>query len=106
MESRLAPSEFESLEQKRAAEDPKYLTIASRLRELFWDSSCNDVTVRFYERLQNEAIIHGPVVRRHIQSVAASAQTANQPVRYFAAAITRRLREQGYLQDAGQELGL
>lgn len=106
MESKLSAAEFSLLERKRLAEDPRYGTIADRLEQLFWNESCGEVTRRFYERLQNEAIVHGNVIRRHIKSVAAAAQSARNPVNYFAASITRRLREQGYLQDGGEELGL
>jgi hypothetical protein len=106
METRLTPADFESLRAERLASDPRYGTIAEVLRKLFWDDTCTDVTIRFYERLQNEAIIHGNPVRRHIKSVAAAAQSKDHPVRYFAASITRRLNEQGYLRDGGEDLGL
>ena len=104
MEERLSVDDFESIKGRRIAEDPRYATIAERLRQLFWNSECNDVTLRFYLRLQNEAIIHGEPVRQHIKAVAATAKTARNPVRYFAASVTRRLREQGYLQTGEEDL--
>ena len=103
---KLSVTEFQSLLAQRTAEDPKYATIAAKLRQHVWDESCNEITLRFYERLENEAIIHGEPVRRAIRSCASAALSARSPVRYFAASITRRLREQGYLQDGGEELGL
>lgn len=106
MATRLSSADFAALKKERAAEDPKYCTIAARLKDLFWDHTCNDVTLRLYERLQEEAIVHGEPVRRVIRSVASSSQSARNPIRYFAASVTRRLREQGYLQDGGEELGL
>lgn len=102
----LDASDFESLKASRLAEDPRYGTIADRLRELFWDHECNDLNLRLYSRLQHEAIVHGDPVRRVIKSVAASALSKDRPVRYFAASVTRRLNEQGYLQDGSEELGL
>lgn len=106
MERPLSVAEFTALRHKRLADDPRYGTIAERLRELFWNENCNDTTLRFYERLQNEAIIHGDPVRRHIKAVALAAKSARNPVNYFSASITRRLREQGYLQDGSEGLGL
>lgn len=104
--SRYSAEELTRMIAVRAAEDERYTTIASRLRELIWDGTCNDVTLRFYRRLQDEAIMHGPPVRRAIQSCAAAAMAASNPVRYFAAAVTRRLREQGYLEAGNGDLGL
>lgn len=105
MEARLTTEDFEVLKGRRLAEDPKYGQICQRLRALFWDDSCNDINLRLYQRLEREAIIHGPPVYRAIKSVAASAIHARQPVRYFSASITRRLHEAGFLQD-GDETGL
>ena len=104
--SQLTVIEFQQLLEKRVAESPAYATIASKLRQHLWDQDCGDITLRFYERLQNEAIIHGEPVRRAIRSCASAAISARSPVRYFAASVTRRLREQGYLQDGGEEMGL
>lgn len=106
MVSKLSHEDFGALSRKRAAEDERYLTIAARLRELFWDDSCNDITLQFYERLQREAIIEGPQIKKAIASVAASALQARNPVRYFAASISRRLHEMGYLQDGSEDLGI
>lgn len=106
MAEKLCPDDFEALRNQRIAENPKYANIANRLRELFWDRSCNDTTLRFYERLQNEAIYHGEPVYRSIKACASSAQTAREPVRYFAAAISRRLREQGFMANGGEDTGL
>ena len=100
------PDELRARFDQRVAEDPKYGTIATRLRELFWDSECNDITLRFYERLQEEAIWHGEPVRRVIKAVAASALKADYPVRYFAASVARRLREHGYLRAGDDDTGL
>ena len=106
MSSKITQEDFSALTQKRLAENPKYGRIAKRLRELFWDSTCNDTTIRFYNRLQDEAIYHGEPVYRSIRSCASSAQTARCPVRYFAASISRRLREQGFMVDGGEDTGL
>lgn len=106
MANKLTAEEMTSLLKQRCAEDPKYANIANRLRELFWDSTCNDINLRLYDRLQDEAIVHGEPVYRCIKSVAGASISANNPVRYFASSITRRLREHGYLQDAGDELNL
>lgn len=105
-ERKLNERELSILEKDRLAENPKYGEISHRLRQLFWDSSCNDITLRFYRRLQDEAIYHGEPVYRSIKACASSAQVARSPVRYFAASITRRLREQGYLLDGGDDTGL
>ena len=105
MGTKLSKEDFAALKNRRMAEDPRYVTIASKLREILWNSSCNDITLRFYSRLQDEAILHGEPVRRIIKSVASSALTADDPVRYFCASVSRRLREQGFLQ-AGEDLGL
>lgn len=105
-ERQLRLEEFEALKAKRLAENPKYGHIASKLRQLFWDDSCNDVTIRFYDRLQDDAIVNGEPVYRCIKSVAQSAMVARNPVRYFAAAVCRRLHEQGFMQDGGDETGL
>ena len=102
----LLKEELERLIAEREKEDPRYTTIAVRLRELFWDGTCNDTTIRFYRRLQNEAIEHGKPVRAIINQCAQAAQSANSPVRYFAAAVTRRLREQGFLESRQRDLGL
>jgi len=104
--TKLSVADFMALKQKRLAEDERYGTIAQKLKNAFWNDQCGHVTERFYERLQDEAIIHGNPVRRSIRSVASAALSARNPVNYFAASITRRLREQGYLQDGGEELGL
>lgn len=106
MESKLTAEEFQALRQKRAAEDSRYTTIASTLKKLFWDDSCNDINYRLYQRLEEEAIIHGEPVRKCLKQVSVAALSARDPVRYFAASITRRLREQGYLNDGSEDLGL
>ena len=105
-ERKILQEDFEALKARRLAEDPRYGTIASRLRELFWDRSCNDITLRFYNRLQDEAIFHGEPVYRSIKSCASAAQSAKCPVRYFASAVTKRLREQGYMQRHDDSTGL
>ena len=105
MASKLSREELAALFNRRCAEDPRYGTIAKRLREILWDPSCNDITLRYYNRLQDEAIIHGEPVRRVIKAVAASAMSADNPVRYFCASSARRLRDQGFLQEQ-EDLGL
>ena len=105
METKYNKEELAILLKKRCAEDPRYGLIAQRLREILWDSECNDITMRFYQRLQDEAIIHGPPVRRVLKAVASAAISADHPVRYFCASVSRRLREQGYLQEP-EDLGL
>lgn len=103
---RLSGEDFEVLKRERCEVDPRYGEIASRLKALFWDDTCNDLNLMLYERLEREAIIKGPVVRKHILSVAKSALKANNPVRYFAASIVRRLHEHGFLEDDSNDIGL
>ena len=105
-ERQLTTQDFQALRNHRAAEDPRYCQIAERLRDLFWDSSCNEITTRFYQRLENEAIVHGEPVYRQIKQVASSAMNAREPCRYFAKAICARLRERGYLEDGSERTGL
>jgi len=106
MAEQISPEEFAALLAQRVEQDPKYANISKRLRELIWNSECNDLNIKLYDRLQREAIIHGPDVYRAIRSVAASALTKSNPVRYFAASITRRLNEMGYLSDGSEDLNL
>ncbi len=79
------------------SETDKYRTIADRLWKRFGPGDEPEIRRQLYERLQHEAIQHGDAVYRIIQTAFASAQSANNPDRYFAAAVTRRLREQGFL---------
>jgi hypothetical protein len=87
------------------ASDPRYVTIAQRLSATFMDEEANDLRARLFDRLQDEAIAYGPPVMRVIVACVRAAKTARYPARYFAASVTRRLREQGFLEDRGDLAG-
>lgn len=96
---------YPKVDRGHPAADPTYMTIAERLSKEFDDGELNDLRIRLFDRLQDEAIAYGPPVMRVISACVRSARTARYPGRYFAASVTRRLREQGYLDDQADRGG-
>lgn len=74
------------------------MNVKSRLLTKFGPGDDPDARDRLYTRLEDEVQKHGKPVYDIISACARAASGAVYPDRYFAAAVSRRLREQGYLQ--------
>jgi hypothetical protein len=79
-------------------ENPMEMDVKRRLLAKFGAGDDPDARDRLYSRLEDEVRKHGKPVYDIISSCARAATGAVYPDRYFAAAVSRRLREQGYLQ--------
>jgi len=78
--------------------------IVERLSKRFGSGANPRIRQSLYRRLGLLCQLHGQPVYQEICSVAAAATSCTRPDRYFCAAITRRLRELGYLSNGGEEL--
>lgn len=80
-------------------DEARFKNVASRLWKVFGGGDNPALRRRFYERLEREVQLNGEHVYRLVQGAARAATTANNPGRYFCTAVSRRLREAGYLVD-------
>ena len=78
--------------------------IVERLSKRFGNGANPKVRQALYRRIGVLCESHGESVYVEVCSVAAAATSATHPDRYFCAAISRRLREMGYLGGVSQEL--
>lgn len=72
--------------------------IVERLIRKFGDGQKPKLRRALFERLSREAELNGEEVLRIISECVLSSETATYKDRYFCAAVTRRLREAGYLK--------
>lgn len=88
-------------EFKPAADDreQKKRTVAKRLLEVFGRGDNPKLRLELYNRCQDSVDLHDEGAYRIIASCVRSARTANDPGRYFAAAVSRRMREAGFFED-------
>jgi len=76
---------------------PRRLQIRSeRLQAVFGLGDIPRVTLALYDRLERRSQIEGPKYAEIVAVVARAAKTARNPANYFAAVVTRRLRERGF----------
>lgn len=73
-------------------------SIIDRLRRRFGSGVPGDVRERFYAKLGNIIEANGESAYMCVASCAADAAGKEQPDRYFAKAVTARLREQGFTE--------
>lgn len=71
--------------------------LAQKLERRYGLGSKPDARRTFYRRLELACEIHGERVYTAIRTVAAEADGARQPERYFCATALRRLREGGLM---------
>lgn len=74
----------------------KFRTVAKRLEQLFGTGDNAQLRRRLYQRIQLCAIEHGPDCYEVVRTCVSSAQSANNPARYFCVAITSELKTLGY----------
>jgi len=91
----------ESVEKLQArldgmSEEKSTVITAERLRSLYGLGDEPALTAMLFSRLERKGRQNGPQATKIIRSCIRSAQSADNPLRYFAAAVTRRLRENGF----------
>jgi len=91
-----------SMNQPRAV--PSVDHIVERLAKRFGSGGNPRVRSMLYRRLATLCQTAGEEVYEEVCSVASAATSASKPDRYFCAAITRRLREMGYLGGNREEI--
>ena len=74
----------------------KFRTMAKRLEQIFGTGENPQLRRKLYQRIQLCAIEHGPECYGVVRDCVSSAQSANQPDRYFCTAITSELKANGY----------
>ena len=74
----------------------KFRTVAKRLEGLYGTGDNAQLRRRLYQRIQLCAIEHGPECYEVIRSCVSSAQSANNPGRYFCVSVTSELKTLGY----------
>lgn len=77
---------------------PAESNIVQRLVRKFGDGAKPQLRRALYERLSREVELNGEKVFRIISEVIVASESATYKDRYFCAAVTRRLREAGYLK--------
>lgn len=78
--------------------------IVERLSRRFGNGSNPKIRQALYRRIAVLCQIKGEEVYKEVCQIAASATSCQKPDRYFCAAISRRLREMGYLSNGVEDL--
>jgi len=69
---------------------------AKRLQAMFGLGDLPRITLQLYERLERQAQTEDSEYAKIVSGVIRAAKRAENPRNYFAAVVTRRLRERGY----------
>ncbi len=69
---------------------------SERLQAIFGLGDQPRLTLALYAKLERQSKIEGPEFTKIVSTVIRSARTARIPRNYFAAVVTRRLREHGF----------
>jgi hypothetical protein len=77
--------------------------VVTRLTKRFGLGEIPPIRRRLYSRLAREVEKHGDAVLVIIGEAAQAADRARCPGNWFAAAVTRRLKEAGFLRDGMEE---
>ncbi len=89
-------NEDDSSKQDGGDSFAKYKTIAKRLDRLFGTGDNPQLRRRLYQRIQRCAIEHGEDCYEVVRSCVSSAQSADNPGRYFCVSVTSELKTLGY----------
>lgn len=74
----------------------KFRTVAKRLEHLFGTGDNPQLRRLLYQRIQRCAIDYGPDCYEVVKTCVSSAQTAENPGRYFCVSVTSELKTLGY----------
>jgi len=80
------------------AQNGESVRIGEGLLALYGGGDSSHIRLMLFSRLEREVNRYGPPVQRIIVSAQRSAESANDPARYFCTTVTRRLKEAGFLQ--------
>jgi len=74
----------------------KFQTVAKRLEQLYGVGDNPQLRRKLYQRIQRCAIEHGPECYDVVKDCVSSAQSADNPGRYFCVSVTSELKSLGY----------